>query len=126
MKMDGSGVKGAWFGVRWVGVLTHPFLSVGDPYPLQLMPTTMAAAAAATPGLGPLQLQVSSGYLCSYCFSVEMVCGLLCLATSIFSDSMIRKGFTKKPYALFGFGAFNHQNYELYLAAVMTSLYDIF
>ncbi|KAJ8381924.1 hypothetical protein SKAU_G00027020 [Synaphobranchus kaupii] len=28
-----------------------------DPYPLQLMPTTMAAAAAATPGLGPLQLQ---------------------------------------------------------------------
>lgn len=31
----------------------------GDPYPLQLIPTTMAAAAAATPGLGPLQLQVS-------------------------------------------------------------------
>lgn len=30
----------------------------GDPYPLQLIPTTMAAAAAATPGLGPLQLQV--------------------------------------------------------------------
>uniref|UniRef100_A0A8C4IAV8 SRY-box transcription factor 5 n=1 Tax=Dicentrarchus labrax TaxID=13489 RepID=A0A8C4IAV8_DICLA len=30
----------------------------GDPYPLQLIPTTMAAAAAAaTPGLGPLQLQ---------------------------------------------------------------------
>uniref|UniRef100_A0A8C4IDS8 SRY-box transcription factor 5 n=1 Tax=Dicentrarchus labrax TaxID=13489 RepID=A0A8C4IDS8_DICLA len=30
-----------------------------DPYPLQLIPTTMAAAAAAaTPGLGPLQLQV--------------------------------------------------------------------
>ncbi|KAM4523547.1 transcription factor SOX-5 isoform 3-T3 [Fundulus diaphanus] len=28
-----------------------------DPYPLQLIPTTMAAAAAATPGLGPLQLQ---------------------------------------------------------------------
>ncbi|KAG9345658.1 hypothetical protein JZ751_008802 [Albula glossodonta] len=28
-----------------------------DPYPLQLMPTTMAAAAAATPSLGPLQLQ---------------------------------------------------------------------
>lgn len=34
------------------------FLSSGDPYPLQLIPTTMAAAAAATPGLGPLQLQV--------------------------------------------------------------------
>uniref|UniRef100_A0A7N8WP81 SRY-box transcription factor 5 n=1 Tax=Mastacembelus armatus TaxID=205130 RepID=A0A7N8WP81_9TELE len=32
-----------------------------DPYPLQLIPTTMAAAAAAaTPGLGPLQLQVSA------------------------------------------------------------------
>nr|XP_043878284.1 transcription factor SOX-5 isoform X3 [Solea senegalensis] len=31
----------------------------GDPYPLQLIPTSMAAAAAATPGLGPLQLQVS-------------------------------------------------------------------
>ena len=30
----------------------------GDPYPLQLIPTTMAAAAAAAPGLGPLQLQV--------------------------------------------------------------------
>ncbi|KAI6079368.1 Transcription factor SOX-5 isoform X10 [Aix galericulata] len=29
----------------------------GDPYPVQLIPTTMAAAAAATPGLGPLQLQ---------------------------------------------------------------------
>uniref|UniRef100_A0AAR2K7V2 HMG box domain-containing protein n=1 Tax=Pygocentrus nattereri TaxID=42514 RepID=A0AAR2K7V2_PYGNA len=29
-----------------------------DPYPLQLIPTSMAAAAAATPGLGPLQLQV--------------------------------------------------------------------
>ncbi|KAK9400162.1 HMG box domain-containing protein [Crotalus adamanteus] len=29
-----------------------------DPYPVQLIPTTMAAAAAATPGLGPLQLQV--------------------------------------------------------------------
>uniref|UniRef100_A0A668AHR6 SRY-box transcription factor 5 n=1 Tax=Myripristis murdjan TaxID=586833 RepID=A0A668AHR6_9TELE len=29
-----------------------------DPYPLQLIPTTMAAAAAATPSLGPLQLQV--------------------------------------------------------------------
>ncbi|XP_060759466.1 transcription factor SOX-5 isoform X8 [Neoarius graeffei] len=28
-----------------------------DPYPLQLIPTTMAAAAAASPGLGPLQLQ---------------------------------------------------------------------
>ncbi|XP_041113365.1 transcription factor SOX-5-like isoform X2 [Polyodon spathula] len=28
-----------------------------DPYPLQLIPTTMAAAAAATPGLGQLQLQ---------------------------------------------------------------------
>ncbi|XP_073802659.1 transcription factor SOX-5 isoform X9 [Danio rerio] len=28
-----------------------------EPYPLQLIPTTMAAAAAATPGLGPLQLQ---------------------------------------------------------------------
>uniref|UniRef100_A0A3Q4ATT2 HMG box domain-containing protein n=1 Tax=Mola mola TaxID=94237 RepID=A0A3Q4ATT2_MOLML len=28
-----------------------------DPYPLQLIPTTMAAAAAAAPGLGPLQLQ---------------------------------------------------------------------
>uniref|UniRef100_A0A8C2YT48 SRY-box transcription factor 5 n=1 Tax=Chinchilla lanigera TaxID=34839 RepID=A0A8C2YT48_CHILA len=28
-----------------------------DPYPVQLIPTTMAAAAAATPGLGPLQLQ---------------------------------------------------------------------
>ncbi|XP_057711926.1 transcription factor SOX-5 isoform X4 [Corythoichthys intestinalis] len=28
-----------------------------DPYPLQIIPTTMAAAAAATPGLGPLQLQ---------------------------------------------------------------------
>ncbi|XP_041441729.1 transcription factor Sox-5-like isoform X3 [Xenopus laevis] len=28
-----------------------------DPYPLQLIPTTMAAAAAATPGLAPLQLQ---------------------------------------------------------------------
>ncbi|KAG9280164.1 transcription factor SOX-5 isoform X1 [Astyanax mexicanus] len=28
-----------------------------DPYPLQLIPTSMAAAAAATPGLGPLQLQ---------------------------------------------------------------------
>ncbi|XP_029902071.1 transcription factor SOX-5 isoform X3 [Myripristis murdjan] len=28
-----------------------------DPYPLQLIPTTMAAAAAATPSLGPLQLQ---------------------------------------------------------------------
>ncbi|KAM4820453.1 transcription factor SOX-5 isoform 6-T7 [Thomomys bottae] len=28
-----------------------------DPYPIQLVPTTMAAAAAATPGLGPLQLQ---------------------------------------------------------------------
>ncbi|KAM9468304.1 transcription factor SOX-5 isoform 4-T4 [Clarias gariepinus] len=28
-----------------------------DTYPLQLIPTTMAAAAAATPGLGPLQLQ---------------------------------------------------------------------
>lgn len=34
--------------------------SSGDPYPLQLIPTTMAAAAAATPGLGPLQLQVTS------------------------------------------------------------------
>uniref|UniRef100_A0AAQ5YC50 HMG box domain-containing protein n=1 Tax=Amphiprion ocellaris TaxID=80972 RepID=A0AAQ5YC50_AMPOC len=32
-----------------------------DPYPLQLIPTTMAAAAAATPGLGPLQLQDSEG-----------------------------------------------------------------
>lgn len=31
--------------------------SSGDPYPLQLIPTTMAAA---TPGLGPLQLQVTS------------------------------------------------------------------
>uniref|UniRef100_A0A8C9YHX4 SRY-box transcription factor 5 n=1 Tax=Sander lucioperca TaxID=283035 RepID=A0A8C9YHX4_SANLU len=31
-----------------------------DPYPLQLIPTTMAAAAAATPGLGPLQLQVAA------------------------------------------------------------------
>ncbi|XP_069084674.1 transcription factor SOX-5 isoform X2 [Pleurodeles waltl] len=31
-----------------------------DPYPLQLIPTTMAAAAAATPGLGPLQLQDES------------------------------------------------------------------
>ncbi|XP_050179629.1 transcription factor SOX-5 isoform X7 [Myiozetetes cayanensis] len=30
-----------------------------DPYPVQLIPTTMAAAAAATPGLGPLQLQGS-------------------------------------------------------------------
>ncbi|KAM7335685.1 hypothetical protein ACRRTK_006162 [Alexandromys fortis] len=29
-----------------------------DPYPVQLIPTTMAAAAAATPGLGPLQLQI--------------------------------------------------------------------
>ncbi|GAB5573623.1 transcription factor SOX-5 isoform X5 [Prionailurus iriomotensis] len=29
----------------------------GDPYPVQLIPTTMAAAAAAAPGLGPLQLQ---------------------------------------------------------------------
>ncbi|XP_051974402.1 transcription factor SOX-5-like isoform X5 [Xyrauchen texanus] len=28
-----------------------------DPYPLQLIPTSIAAAAAATPGLGPLQLQ---------------------------------------------------------------------
>ncbi|XP_063302743.1 transcription factor SOX-5 isoform X1 [Pelobates fuscus] len=28
-----------------------------DPYPVQLIPTTMAAAAAASPGLGPLQLQ---------------------------------------------------------------------
>ncbi|XP_051976779.1 transcription factor SOX-5 isoform X4 [Xyrauchen texanus] len=28
-----------------------------DPYPIQLIPTSMAAAAAATPGLGPLQLQ---------------------------------------------------------------------
>ncbi|XP_078306133.1 transcription factor SOX-5 isoform X11 [Panthera onca] len=28
-----------------------------DPYPVQLIPTTMAAAAAAAPGLGPLQLQ---------------------------------------------------------------------
>uniref|UniRef100_A0A8C9PCH7 SRY-box transcription factor 5 n=1 Tax=Spermophilus dauricus TaxID=99837 RepID=A0A8C9PCH7_SPEDA len=28
-----------------------------DPYPVQLIPTTRAAAAAATPGLGPLQLQ---------------------------------------------------------------------
>ncbi|KAE8613031.1 hypothetical protein XENTR_v10007538 [Xenopus tropicalis] len=28
-----------------------------DPYPVQLIPTTMAAAAAATPGLAPLQLQ---------------------------------------------------------------------
>lgn len=28
-----------------------------DPYPVQLIPTTMAAAAAATPGLSPLQLQ---------------------------------------------------------------------
>uniref|UniRef100_A0A8C6QFC0 SRY (sex determining region Y)-box 5 n=1 Tax=Nannospalax galili TaxID=1026970 RepID=A0A8C6QFC0_NANGA len=28
-----------------------------DPYPVQLIPTTMAAAAAATPGLGPIQLQ---------------------------------------------------------------------
>ncbi|XP_057180636.1 transcription factor SOX-5 isoform X7 [Triplophysa rosa] len=28
-----------------------------DPYPLQLIPTTMAAAAAASPGLGALQLQ---------------------------------------------------------------------
>ena len=35
------------------------FSYVGDPYPVQLIPTTMAAAAAATPGLGPLQLQVS-------------------------------------------------------------------
>lgn len=34
------------------------FSHLGDPYPLQLIPTTMAAAAAATPGLGPLQLQV--------------------------------------------------------------------
>ncbi len=31
--------------------------SSGDPYPLQLIPTTMAAA---TPGLGALQLQVTS------------------------------------------------------------------
>ncbi|XP_043943624.1 transcription factor SOX-5 isoform X7 [Protopterus annectens] len=29
----------------------------GDPYPVQVIPTTMAAAAAATPGLNPLQLQ---------------------------------------------------------------------
>lgn len=35
------------------------FSYLGDPYPVQLIPTTMAAAAAATPGLGPLQLQVS-------------------------------------------------------------------
>ncbi|XP_059118621.1 transcription factor SOX-5-like [Peromyscus eremicus] len=28
-----------------------------DPYPVKLIPTTMAAAAAVTPGLGPLQLQ---------------------------------------------------------------------
>lgn len=35
-----------------------PTPTTGDPYPLQLIPTTMAAAAAATPGLGPLQLQV--------------------------------------------------------------------
>ncbi|KAM8778263.1 transcription factor SOX-5 isoform 2-T2 [Rhynchonycteris naso] len=28
-----------------------------DPFPVQLIPTTMAAAASATPGLGPLQLQ---------------------------------------------------------------------
>lgn len=40
------------------------FFSSGDPYPLQLIPTTMAAAAAAaTPGLGPLQLQVRLQYL---------------------------------------------------------------
>lgn len=38
-----------------------------DPYPLQLIPTTMAAAAAATPGLGPLQLQVRFS---SQCLSV--------------------------------------------------------
>uniref|UniRef100_A0A673BKY9 SRY-box transcription factor 5 n=1 Tax=Sphaeramia orbicularis TaxID=375764 RepID=A0A673BKY9_9TELE len=36
-----------------------------DPYPLQLIPTTMAAAAAAaaTPGLGPLQLQLYAAQL---------------------------------------------------------------
>ncbi|XP_068163171.1 transcription factor SOX-5 isoform X4 [Antennarius striatus] len=34
-----------------------------DPYPLQLIPTTMAAAAAATPGLGPLQLQFYAAQL---------------------------------------------------------------
>ncbi|GAA6087082.1 transcription factor SOX-5 isoform X1 [Tachysurus ichikawai] len=45
-----------------------------DPYPLQLIPTTMAAAAAATPGLGPLQLQRSvslfptSQTLCTFVF----------------------------------------------------------
>ncbi|MGH0147560.1 UNVERIFIED_CONTAM: hypothetical protein FKN15_076841 [Acipenser sinensis] len=32
-----------------------------DPYPLQLIPTTMAAAAAATPSLGQLQLQLWVG-----------------------------------------------------------------
>lgn len=46
--------------------------SSGDPYPLQLIPTTMAAAAAATPGLGPLQLQVTSILFVSTC---SCVCG---------------------------------------------------
>lgn len=49
--------------------------SSGDPYPLQLIPTTMAAAAAATPGLGPLQLQVTSILwfcLCVCPFAVEI------------------------------------------------------
>ncbi|PWA14661.1 hypothetical protein CCH79_00014371 [Gambusia affinis] len=39
----------------------------GDPYPLQLIPTTMAAA---TPGLGPLQLQPGSVHT-TYCCSAH-------------------------------------------------------
>ncbi|XP_043943620.1 transcription factor SOX-5 isoform X3 [Protopterus annectens] len=35
----------------------------GDPYPVQVIPTTMAAAAAATPGLNPLQLQLYAAQL---------------------------------------------------------------
>eukprot|EP00069_Balaena_mysticetus_P003136 bmy_04176T0 len=43
----------------------------GDPYPVQLIPTTMAAAAAATPGLGPLQLQIEVERLVLYIQSAE-------------------------------------------------------
>ncbi|GAB1291421.1 Transcription factor SOX-5 [Apodemus speciosus] len=40
-----------------INLLQQQIQVQGDPYPVQLIPTTMAAAAAATPGLGPLQLQ---------------------------------------------------------------------
>lgn len=50
------------------------FSYLGDPYPVQLIPTTMAAAAAATPGLGPLQLQVSGSRPQVGCMWCEQGC----------------------------------------------------